>query len=157
MDAQTHWEKIYREKAPDAVSWYRLHLETSIELIEQAAADFSASIIDIGGGESTLIDDLLARGYHNVTVLDISQTAIDVTKTRLGTASENVRWLIGDYYDQAGTPQLRCMARPCGIPFSDFNRRAQGLCPSGGLGGQARRTCDSEHLRARRPNEMQWP
>jgi 2-polyprenyl-3-methyl-5-hydroxy-6-metoxy-1,4-benzoquinol methylase len=96
MDAQTHWETIYREKAPDAVSWYRLHLETSIELIEQAAADFSASIIDIGGGESTLIDDLLARGYHNVTVLDISQTAIDVTKTRLGTASKNVRWLIGD-------------------------------------------------------------
>jgi 2-polyprenyl-3-methyl-5-hydroxy-6-metoxy-1,4-benzoquinol methylase len=96
MDAQIHWEKIYREKAPNAVSWYRPHLETSIELIERAAADFSASIIDIGGGESTLIDDLLARGYHNVTVLDISQTAIDVTKKRLGTASENVRWLIGD-------------------------------------------------------------
>jgi len=96
MDAQTHWDKIYREKAPDAVSWYRPHLETSIELIERAAADFSASIIDIGGGESTLIDDLLARGYHNVTVLDISQTAIDVTKKRLGTTSENVRWVIGD-------------------------------------------------------------
>jgi 2-polyprenyl-3-methyl-5-hydroxy-6-metoxy-1,4-benzoquinol methylase len=96
MDAQPHWEKIYSEKAPGAVSWYRLHLETSIELIEQGAADCSASIIDIGGGESTLIDDLLARGYHNGTVLDISQTAIDVTKKRLGTASENVLWLIGD-------------------------------------------------------------
>lgn len=96
MDRQTHWEKIYSEKASDAVSWYRPHLETSIELMEQAAADRSASIIDIGGGESTLIDDLLARGYQNVTVLDISQTAIDTTKKRLGTASKNVRWLIGD-------------------------------------------------------------
>ena len=96
MDVKTHWEKIYTGKTPDQVSWYRPHLETSIELIERAAADFSASIIDIGGGESTLIDDLLARGYHNVTVLDISQTAIDVTKKRLGTTSENVRWVIGD-------------------------------------------------------------
>jgi 2-polyprenyl-3-methyl-5-hydroxy-6-metoxy-1,4-benzoquinol methylase len=96
MDAQTHWEKIYREKGPEAVSWYRPHLEISIELIEQAPSDFTASIIDIGGGESTLIDDLLVRGYQNVTVLDISQTAIDATKKRLGTASENVRWLIGD-------------------------------------------------------------
>ena len=96
MTTQTHWEKIYSEKAPDAVSWYRPHLETSIELIERAAPDFSASIIDVGGGESTLIDDLLARGYRNVTVLDVSQTAIDVTKRRLRAASENVRWLVGD-------------------------------------------------------------
>ena len=73
MDAQTHWEKIYSEKAPDAVSWYRPHLETSLTLIEQAAASISASVIDVGGGESTLVDDLLDRGYENVTVLDISQ------------------------------------------------------------------------------------
>jgi 2-polyprenyl-3-methyl-5-hydroxy-6-metoxy-1,4-benzoquinol methylase len=56
----------------------------------------SASIIDIGGGESTLVDDLLARGYQNVTVLDVSQTAIDVTKRRLGAASERVNWLVAD-------------------------------------------------------------
>lgn len=96
MDAQTHWESIYAKKAADAVSWYRPHLETSLELIEQAAAESSVSIIDIGGGESTLVDDLLARGFQNISVLDISQTAVDVNKRRLGSASEHVRWLVVD-------------------------------------------------------------
>ena len=96
MKTQNHWEKIYREKAPDAVSWYRPHLETSLALIERAAAVHSASIIDVGGGESTLVDDLVARGYQNITVLDVSKTAIDVTKKRLGTAAERVSWLVGD-------------------------------------------------------------
>src|SRR3989454_7211056 len=96
MNVQTHWEKIYREKAPDAVSWYRLHLETSLALIEKAVPARSVSIIDVGGGESTLVDDLLARGFQNITVLDISQTAIDATRKRLGPSSEQVRWLVAD-------------------------------------------------------------
>jgi 2-polyprenyl-3-methyl-5-hydroxy-6-metoxy-1,4-benzoquinol methylase len=96
MNVRTYWEKIYSEKSPDTVSWYRPHLETSLEFIERAAPARSASIIDIGGGESTLVDDLLARGYQNVTVLDVSQTAIDVTKRRLGAASERVKWLVAD-------------------------------------------------------------
>ncbi|HEX8837954.1 MAG TPA: class I SAM-dependent methyltransferase [Candidatus Acidoferrum sp.] len=96
MDQETHWEKIYRQKAADAVSWYRRHLETSLALIERAAADSNASIIDVGGGESTLVDDLLVRGFKNLTVLDISQTAIDVTKKRLGAAAERVQWLVAD-------------------------------------------------------------
>ncbi len=91
MDRQTHWEKIYAEKAPDTVSWYRPHLEISLELIEQVAADRSISIIDVGGGESTLVDDLLAWGYEDITVLDISRTAIDANKKRLGGASERAR------------------------------------------------------------------
>lgn len=96
MNAANHWDKIYREKAPDAVSWYRPHLERSLELIQKAAPARFAAIIDIGGGESTLVDDLLARGYENVTVLDISSTAIEVTKQRLGVASERVAWLAAD-------------------------------------------------------------
>jgi 2-polyprenyl-3-methyl-5-hydroxy-6-metoxy-1,4-benzoquinol methylase len=96
MSEATHWDKIYREKAPDSVSWYRPHLETSFALIQKAAPDRSASIIDVGGGESTLVDDLLRAGYRNVTVLDISQTAIDVTKKRLGPQAANVSWIVGD-------------------------------------------------------------
>lgn len=95
-DARSHWEKIYATKAPDAVSWYRPHLETSLEFIEGAAASRSAPIIDVGAGESTLVDDLLLRGYENVTVLDISQRAIEVTKARLGARSEMVRWIASD-------------------------------------------------------------
>jgi SAM-dependent methyltransferase len=96
MDAQRHWENIYGKKAADAVSWYRPHLETSLELIERAAPDYSASIIDIGGGESTLVDDLLARRYQDISVLDISQTAVEVNKKRLGSASKHIHWLVAD-------------------------------------------------------------
>lgn len=72
-------------RRPKAVSWYQPqpHLELSLKLIDRAAPDFSASIIDVGGGEST-----------NVTVLDVSRTAIDVSKKRLGEASEHVTWLV---------------------------------------------------------------
>lgn len=96
MDTRRHWEKIYTTRAPEQVSWYRPHLETSLALIERASTRQSAAIIDVGGGESTLADDLLARGYQNITVLDISQTAIDVCKKRIGAASEQIRWIVAD-------------------------------------------------------------
>jgi SAM-dependent methyltransferase len=96
MNPETHSEKIYREKSPDTVSWYRAHLEASLRLIEQSAPQRDASIIDVGGGESTLVDDLLAHAYRNITVLDVSQTAINVTKGRLGRAAERVHWVAGD-------------------------------------------------------------
>jgi SAM-dependent methyltransferase len=96
MNTEKHWEKIYREKLPEAVSWYRPHLETSFALIEKAAPERRVSIIDVGGGESTLVDDLLAAGYRNISVLDVSQTAIEVTKKRLGLASGSIHWIAAD-------------------------------------------------------------
>jgi 2-polyprenyl-3-methyl-5-hydroxy-6-metoxy-1,4-benzoquinol methylase len=91
-----HWDHIYNTKAPEAVSWYRLHLEKSAALIERAAGDSSAAIIDIGGGESTLVDDLLSKGFSNLTVLDISEIALAVTQMRLGPLSERVHWVAAD-------------------------------------------------------------
>ena len=96
MDARAHWEKVYEGKSADAFSWYRPHLETSLDLIQRAAPERSADIIDLGGGESTLVDDLLARGYRNVTVLDISRTALEATRARLGPLGEQVRWIAAD-------------------------------------------------------------
>jgi 2-polyprenyl-3-methyl-5-hydroxy-6-metoxy-1,4-benzoquinol methylase len=96
MDVRTHWEKIYTTKAPDQVSWYRPHLETALALINRAVADRDASIIDVGGGESTLVDDLLKHGFQNITVLDVSEAAIDVNKTRLGEKASGVHWIIAD-------------------------------------------------------------
>jgi 2-polyprenyl-3-methyl-5-hydroxy-6-metoxy-1,4-benzoquinol methylase len=96
MDVKTHWEKVYKTKAPDAVSWYLPHLETSLALIERTGATLSSSIIDVGGGESTLADDLLSRGYKNVTVLDISETAVNVSKQRIREAADHVHWLVAD-------------------------------------------------------------
>jgi 2-polyprenyl-3-methyl-5-hydroxy-6-metoxy-1,4-benzoquinol methylase len=96
MDTKAHWERVYSTKAPGAVSWYCPHLDISLALIERAAESRAAAIIDVGGGESTLVDDLLLRGYDSISVLDVSQTAINVTKQRLGLAAEHVRWLLGD-------------------------------------------------------------
>ncbi len=96
MNTQLHWEKVYGAKAPNEVSWFRPHLETSLSFIERSAPSRSARIIDVGGGESTLVDDLLARGYAHPTVLDISQTAIDVTKARLGGLAGRVEWMVAD-------------------------------------------------------------
>lgn len=96
MDPKSHWEKIYRSKGPEEVSWYRPHLEISLALIEEAAPDHGAQLIDIGGGESTLVDDLLARGYRNISVLDISTTALDVVRKRLGAKATDIEWLCGD-------------------------------------------------------------
>ena len=96
MDAKTHWDRVYATKTPNAVSWYRRHLDRSLALIERAVPERSASIIDVGGGESTLVDDLLLRGYKNITILDISQGAIDVTRSRLGSAADHVRWIAAD-------------------------------------------------------------
>jgi 2-polyprenyl-3-methyl-5-hydroxy-6-metoxy-1,4-benzoquinol methylase len=97
MSAQKqHWEDVYTTKAPTAVSWYRQHLESSLALIERMSAVHSVAIIDVGGGESTLVDDLISRGYSDISVLDISETAIEATKRRLGPVAGQVKWLVGD-------------------------------------------------------------
>jgi len=91
-----HWESIYRTKSADEVSWYSPHLERSLSLIERAAPQRTAAIIDVGAGESTLIDDLLSRGYTNLTILDVSQTALAVTKERLAESGKSVQWICAD-------------------------------------------------------------
>jgi SAM-dependent methyltransferase len=96
MDAQTHWELVYGTKAPGEVSWFRPHLETSLALIERLAPGHSAAILDVGGGASTLVDDLLSLGYRNLAVLDISSTALAVARERLGSLATGVSWLVAD-------------------------------------------------------------
>ena len=96
MQTSEHWEDIYRNKRFDAVSWYAPHLGESLRLMEHLCPDKTAAIVDIGGGESTLVDDLLQRRYLDVSVLDISATAIDFTKQRLGTKAQQVSWRVGD-------------------------------------------------------------
>lgn len=91
-----HWDRIYSAKAHDQVSWFRPHLETSLALIERAAENRLAPIIDVGGGASTLADDLIAGGYGNVTILDISEAALEVARKRLGARAESISWLCAD-------------------------------------------------------------
>lgn len=96
MEAKAHWEMVYSTKAPDAVSWYAPHLGESLTYIRKTGLSCPAAIIDVGGGEATLVDDLLAAGYSDVTVLDISETALQVAKDRLGEKAERVKWLVAD-------------------------------------------------------------
>lgn len=96
MTEQGHWDKIYAGSAPTDVSWYRPHLDRSLAFIERAHLFPDSAILDVGGGSSTLADDLLARGYQDITVLDISRTAIEEAQERLGTSADRVRWMVGD-------------------------------------------------------------
>lgn len=96
MERREHWENVYNTKAPVAVSWYRPHLETSFELIERVCPGRQCSVIDVGGGASTLVDDLVEAGYGDVTVLDISDKALLVDRERLGARAADVEWIQGD-------------------------------------------------------------
>jgi SAM-dependent methyltransferase len=94
--AREHWNRVYQTKAATEVSWYRAHLDTSLGLVEQALPDRTSAIIDVGGGASTLVDDLVGRGYRDVTVLDIASTALEATRARLGPDVPTVHWICGD-------------------------------------------------------------
>lgn len=96
VDSRAHWERVYTTKRPEQVSWYRPHLELSLELIKRAAPQPEAQVIDVGAGESTLIGDLVGLGYLNLCALDISPAALSVAKARLGAGAERVQWLAVD-------------------------------------------------------------
>lgn len=83
MGERAHWEAVYREKTPQEWSWYRPHLESSLAWIEEAVPDRLAPILDVGAGASTLVEDLLARGYRRLTALDLSATALALSRQRL--------------------------------------------------------------------------
>jgi SAM-dependent methyltransferase len=96
MQTAEHWENVYRSKNFDVVSWYAPHLGESLRLIGQLTPDKTAAIVDIGGGESTLVDDLLHCNYLDVSVLDISATAVEFTRQRLGAKAKDVSWHVGN-------------------------------------------------------------
>jgi SAM-dependent methyltransferase len=96
MSRREHWEQVYSSKPPDRLGWYRPRLQTSLDWITDLSLDTNAPIIDVGGGASTLVDDLLERGYSALTVLDLAAPALDLIKARLGGKSATVTWLCGD-------------------------------------------------------------
>lgn len=93
---RSHWEKVHTAKAETEVSWYQPHSLRSLELISAAAPDPAAAIVDIGGGASRLVDDLLAQGYTDLTVLDVSEAALAKARLRLGRDSGKVDWVVAD-------------------------------------------------------------
>lgn len=96
MDKQQHWETVYQTKARDEVSWFREHLDTSLRMIQNTGVGRDAAIIDVGGGNSTLVDDLLERGFVDISVLDISESAIVGSRERLEKRASQVNWIVAD-------------------------------------------------------------
>lgn len=96
FDRKSHWDTIYQTKELKNVSWFQPTPETSLDFIEEFEVSKTAKIIDVGGGDSLLVDHLLDRGYKDITVLDISAEAIDRAKLRLGDKGEQVRWIVSD-------------------------------------------------------------
>ncbi|MEE1943504.1 class I SAM-dependent methyltransferase [Pedobacter sp. KR3-3] len=93
---KNHWETVYETKSPEQVSWTQEVPQTSLDLISSFGLGKNASIIDIGGGDSRLVDCLLEQGYEDITVLDISEKALERAKRRLGKQAEKVKWLVSD-------------------------------------------------------------
>ncbi|MGE5466012.1 MAG: class I SAM-dependent methyltransferase [Ignavibacteria bacterium] len=96
MQQKDHWEHVYETKPTTGVSWFQDHAAQSLRLIAAAGLPRTASIIDVGGGASTLVDDLLAQGYASLSVLDISAKALAAAQARLGANAGRVRWIEGD-------------------------------------------------------------
>ncbi len=91
-----HWENIYQTKDLQNVSWYQPKPTTSLDFLKQFNVSKTAKIIDIGGGDSYLVDNLLEMGYQDITVLDISEAALDKAKQRLGKIASKIKWIVAD-------------------------------------------------------------
>lgn len=96
MNIKTHWEHIYETKAPDQVSWYQEHAQFSLQHIRKTGIRKTDHIIDVGGGASTLVDDLIADGFQQISILDISGTALQLARQRLGPKANDVKWIEAD-------------------------------------------------------------
>jgi ubiquinone/menaquinone biosynthesis C-methylase UbiE len=96
FDRKKHWENIYQTKELNEVSWFQPTPETSLDFFKQFNVPTTAKVIDIGGGDSFLVDHLLELAYKDITVLDISEAAISRAKNRLGDKAEKVKWIVED-------------------------------------------------------------
>jgi 2-polyprenyl-3-methyl-5-hydroxy-6-metoxy-1,4-benzoquinol methylase len=108
MDKKQHWEKVFGSRLGNEVSWYQQKPEQSLDFIKQLEVPDTAAIIDIGGGDSFLVDHLLQMGYSDITVLDISEAAIQKARQRLGEKAGLVKWVVSDILDFKTDKQFDC-------------------------------------------------
>ena len=97
----SHWQRVYAEKASSEVSWFQSVPTLSLEALERFGAAPGSSVIDIGGGTSTLVDALVDSGWEDITVLDIAPSALDQTRARLGSVADRIDWVVADMTDDA--------------------------------------------------------
>lgn len=95
-DLSLHWDRAYQRNGAENVSWFAPHLGTSLELLRSAGLSARSTVIDVGGGASTLVDDLLLAGLQQVVVLDVSEQALALSRARIGDSDPRVRWQVAD-------------------------------------------------------------
>ncbi|MEN9569629.1 MAG: hypothetical protein RL172_860 [Bacteroidota bacterium] len=108
MDKKQHWEKVFSLKPGNEVSWYQPTPTDSLEFIQLFQLPKNAAIIDIGGGDSFLVDHLLQQGFTDITVLDISAAAIQKAKARLGSNANRVNWVVSDILEFNSNKKFDC-------------------------------------------------
>ena len=96
---EQHWQQVYQDKASDQVSWFQTHATTSLALIKQSHLSKQDPIIDVGGGASVLVDELLERDYQHVTVVDLAEAALQQSQQRLAEQAQRVDWRVGNILD----------------------------------------------------------
>ncbi len=96
MDRKQHWSDVYSKRAADRASWHQLRPALSLELIDRAGVDPKAGAIDVGGGTSTLVDELLEQGFANLAVLDVAGPALELARARLDDRADRVQWIEAD-------------------------------------------------------------
>ncbi len=96
MDRHAHWDEVYRTKSPEQVSWFQAEATLSLSLIGSLGLSHEAAILDVGAGASRLVDGLLDEGFHNLSVLDVSERGLTVARQRLGERAKHVQWITGD-------------------------------------------------------------
>ncbi|HVY23151.1 MAG TPA: class I SAM-dependent methyltransferase [Steroidobacteraceae bacterium] len=99
-----HWQTVYQTRASTSVSWFRPHLDVSLELLKHAGLNIQSRIIDVGAGASTLVDDLLSFGVQHIAVMDISAASLDIAKQRLGEHANRVEWIVDDVVQHVFAP-----------------------------------------------------
>lgn len=105
VDRKQHWDAVYAERRDDEVSWYQEHPERSVEVIRALARDAATPVIDVGGGSSRLVDQLVAAGYTDITVLDVAGRSLDNARRRLDRSAAHITWVVADVLTFA--PQRR--------------------------------------------------
>jgi len=105
MTLEEHWENVFRTKSPADASWHAPHLADSLRAIKSTDIAKTAAILDVGAGESTLLEDLLHEGFSDLTAIDISSTALAKMRQRLGQHGGALQWIVGDVSTVALPPQ----------------------------------------------------
>ena len=139
-DRQAHWENVYKHKSPDALSWYQAVPGLSLDLIHRARLPRYAAIIDVGAGASVLVDRLLADGYEDLTILEISRHALEIDKKRLGSLAAKINWIQSDVTEFAAARRYALWHDRAVFHFltnkADQKKYVQALCDALIPGGQ---------------------